>query len=169
MLNLTEFARHCTGARLRLVDGITGGGQLFFDLVQHAAELAELGLDSRQHLPHFARLLFDGERTETEPQAVQKRGDGGGPADDDPMVLLQLTDQSWLAQHLGIKPLGRQVQHGEVGRPGRVQILLADRFGRLGDGPQQFFNRLGHRVGVPLTGCLGKTQVILLGKLGVDR
>ena len=85
------------------------------------------------------------------------------------MLALQGFHQARAAQHLGIEPLGRQKQDGEIGGEGRLHVFLGNRLCLQADALLQRLSGgvCGHHVGARLG--VEQALVIFVGKLGVNR
>ena len=136
---------------------------------EHLPELPELVLDRPEQRPHLARALLDRERPEAHLEAVEHRQQRGRSGDGHAVVALQRLDQAGPPQHLGVEPLGREVQQAEVGGVRRRDVLLAH---GLRFGAQPHLQRAARRFDPLDVGALLRllqALVVLERELGVDR
>ena len=140
-----------------------------FSIRQHLGEPAELRLDGAEHFPDLGGTLLDRQRAESHLRAVEVSEQVRRAADRHPPLPLNMIEESGPAKDLGEKPLERQVEQREIGRMGRLDVLL-------GNGPRfeldPRFERLScqfrrQQVARFLRGL--EPLVVLLGKLRVDR
>jgi len=92
-----ELSFNCSCSNIGLVYRATRCFKLFLDLIQHAAEFSELHLHARQHLPDLTRPLLDCQRPKSHSQTVEDRRQCRRSGNNDPVLVLQLFDQSSLA------------------------------------------------------------------------
>ena len=103
----------------------------FWTRRQRVAELREVGLHAAEQFPHLARVPLDGQRAESHLQARDERPQRRRSGHDDAELPLQALDERRAAEHLGVQPLGRQEEDGEIGGARRVDVLVADVAGRV--------------------------------------
>ena len=93
------------------------------------AELAELGFDGRQDIPHLGRPLFDSQSPETQPKAVEHGGQRGRSGDNDTEIVLKCFHHARNAADLGKQSFGWQEQDGKVSRVRGADVLVLDFLG----------------------------------------
>ncbi len=96
-LDAAKVAFDGAGADLGLIDFPGRLVEFGFHFFQDAAEFAEFRLHGAQDLPNFRGPLLNGQRPETHLKAVQQRGEGGVPDDDNAVIPLQGVHQSGAA------------------------------------------------------------------------
>ena len=160
---------HDVAARLRLVQRVEYRLRLVLDARQHVAELAELGLDRAEHLPHLAGTLFERQRAKAHLQRIEDGEQSRRASQRNAVSALQPLHQVGPAQHFGIQPFGRQEEDREVGGVRRRDVLFLDGFRLQPDARFQGSTGqlCGHRVGALLR--IEQALVVLVRKLGVDR
>src|SRR5205085_9569208 len=84
-------------------------------------------------------------------------------------LLLQLFGEARMPQDLGEQAFGRKKQDAEVGRVGRIEVLVADVLRALPDGSREIGGSALGALTVAGIGCIDEPRVVFERKLGVDR
>ena len=137
-------------------------------LPQNLAEFPELRPHRSKDLPNLRSLLFDGQRLEAHAEARKNGGQRGGARNDNAVALLEIRDQTRLAEGFGIQPLCGQEHDAEVGGARGIQVLLLDLLSLCAEGSSQRLTGLLNPIGIAGFCGLLNAQVVFLGELGVD-